>query len=44
MIHLEVLNDENEKTREDHRHHAIDALVMACGKTSYLQELSKWNR
>jgi CRISPR-associated endonuclease Csn1 len=39
-----VLNDENEKTREDHRHHAIDALVMACGKTSYLQELSKWNR
>lgn len=39
-----VLNDENTKTREDHRHHAIDALVMACGKTSYLQELSKWNR
>ena len=39
-----VLNDENSKTREDHRHHAIDALVMACGKTSYLQELSKWNR
>ncbi len=39
-----VLNDENAKTREDHRHHAIDALVMACGKTSYLQELSRWNR
>ncbi|MBZ4042259.1 type II CRISPR RNA-guided endonuclease Cas9 [Flavobacterium hibisci] len=39
-----VLNDENAKTREDHRHHAIDALVMACGKASYLQELSKWNR
>ncbi|WP_298157476.1 type II CRISPR RNA-guided endonuclease Cas9 [Flavobacterium sp.] len=39
-----VLNDENAKTREDHRHHAIDALVMACGKTSYLQELSKWSR
>lgn len=39
-----VLNDENAKTREDHRHHAIDALVMACGKMSYLQELSKWNR
>ena len=39
-----VLNDENEKSREDHRHHAIDALVVACGKTSYLQELSKWNR
>lgn len=39
-----ILNDENEKTREDHRHHAIDALVMACGKVSYLQELSRWNR
>lgn len=39
-----ILNDENAKTREDHRHHAIDALVMACGKTSYLQELSRWNR
>ncbi|MBW6482238.1 MAG: type II CRISPR RNA-guided endonuclease Cas9 [Vicingaceae bacterium] len=39
-----ILNDENEKTREDHRHHAIDALVMALGKVSYLQELSRWNR
>jgi CRISPR-associated endonuclease Csn1 len=39
-----VLNDENLKTRDDHRHHAIDALVLACGKASYLQELSKWNR
>ena len=39
-----VLNTENAKTREDHRHHAIDALVMACSKTSYLQELTRWNR
>ena len=39
-----IMNDENEKTREDHRHHAIDALVMACTKVSYVQELSKWNR
>ncbi len=39
-----ILNEENQKTREDHRHHAIDALVMALGKVSYLQELSKWNR
>jgi CRISPR-associated endonuclease Csn1 len=38
------LNDQNEKTREDHRHHAVDALVMACTKTAYVQELSKWNR
>lgn len=40
-----VLNKEdNQKTREDHRHHAIDALVMACSTRSHLQELSKWNR
>ena len=40
-----ILNfDENSKSREDHRHHAIDALVMACTKVSYVQELSKWNR
>lgn len=39
-----ILNEENQKTREDHRHHAIDALVMALGKVSYLQELSRWNR
>lgn len=40
-----ILNEQDgEKTREDHRHHAIDALVMALSKVSYLQELSKWNR
>ncbi|MBO0591692.1 type II CRISPR RNA-guided endonuclease Cas9 [Cellulophaga sp. E16_2] len=39
-----ILNEENLKTRVDHRHHAVDALVMACIKTTYFQELSKWNR
>lgn len=39
-----ILNIENEKSREDHRHHAIDALVLACGKNRFLQELSKRNR
>lgn len=40
-----ILNTEDDaKSREDHRHHAIDALVMACTKVSYIQELSKWNR
>jgi CRISPR-associated endonuclease Csn1 len=39
-----ILNNENAKTREDHRHHAVDALVVACTKISYIQELSKWNR
>jgi CRISPR-associated endonuclease Csn1 len=31
------------KNREDHRHHAIDALVIALTKESYFQELSKYN-
>lgn len=40
-----ILNaKDNTKTREDHRHHAIDALVMACGTVRHLQQLSKWNR
>lgn len=40
-----ILNPEDKtKTREDHRHHAIDALVMACGTVSHLQKLSEWNR
>lgn len=29
------------KTRDDHRHHAVDALVVACTKTAYLQEISR---
>jgi len=39
-----ILNDENMKSRDDHRHHAVDALVMACSTRNHLQELSKWNR
>ena len=40
-----ILNREDEtKTRDDHRHHAVDALVMACSTRSHLQELSKRNR
>jgi len=29
------------KSRDDHRHHAIDAITIACSKTSYLQQISK---
>ncbi len=39
-----ILNSDNSKTRDDHRHHAIDALVMACTNQSHLQELTKRNR
>jgi len=31
----------NEKNREDHRHHAIDALVIACSNRSMLQAISR---
>jgi CRISPR-associated endonuclease Csn1 len=31
------------KNREDHRHHAIDALVIALTKESYFQKLSSYN-
>ncbi|HLN96181.1 MAG TPA: type II CRISPR RNA-guided endonuclease Cas9, partial [Flavobacterium sp.] len=38
-----ILNEANTKNRGDHRHHAIDALVVACGRVAHLQELSRWN-
>lgn len=43
---LNSLIDETniEKNRTDHRHHAIDALVMACHTRHHLMEISKWNR
>ena len=31
------------KNRDDHRHHAIDALVIALSKQSYFQQLSAYN-
>ena len=30
--------------RDDHRHHAIDAIVIACTKQSYIQQLNKLNQ
>ena len=37
-----VLSDSGEKTREDHRHHAIDALVVACAHPGVTQRLSRY--
>ena len=31
------------KNRDDHRHHAVDALVIALTKERYFQEMSKYN-
>ena len=37
-----ILADNGEKTREDHRHHAIDALVVACCHPGLTAALSKY--
>lgn len=39
-----ILNDDNKKNRQDHRHHAIDALVMSCVTQGHVQEIAKWNK
>ncbi|MCI0598238.1 MAG: type II CRISPR RNA-guided endonuclease Cas9 [Beijerinckiaceae bacterium] len=37
-----ILSDDGEKTRADHRHHAIDALTVACAHGGYVKRLSDW--
>lgn len=37
-----ILSDDGEKTRADHRHHALDALVVALAHPGYTQQLSRW--
>ncbi|MFN3370900.1 MAG: type II CRISPR RNA-guided endonuclease Cas9 [Sphingomonadaceae bacterium] len=37
-----ILSDDGEKTRADHRHHAIDALVAALAHPGYTQRLANW--
>ncbi len=37
-----ILSEDGEKTRADHRHHAIDALVAALAHPGYTQRLSRW--
>lgn len=36
-----ILSDDNRKTREDHRHHAVDAAVIALCDRALLQEISR---
>ncbi|WP_299759406.1 type II CRISPR RNA-guided endonuclease Cas9 [uncultured Pontibacter sp.] len=39
-----ILNEgKSKKTRDDHRHHAVDALVVALTTPRMLRELSRWN-
>ena len=41
--HTGEIRFDPKKNREDHRHHAIDALVIALSKQSYFQQLSIYN-
>jgi CRISPR-associated endonuclease Csn1 len=37
-----ILHDSGKKTRVDHRHHALDALIVALAHPGYTQRLSRW--
>lgn len=37
-----ILSDDGEKTRADHRHHAVDALVVACTHQGMTNRLSRY--
>lgn len=37
-----VLSDTGEKTRADHRHHAVDALIVACAHPGITNKLSRY--
>ena len=37
-----ILSDDGEKTRADHRHHAVDALVVACTDPGITNRLSRY--
>ena len=37
-----ILSDDGEKTRADHRHHAVDALVVACCHQGMTHRLSRY--
>lgn len=39
-----LLNDEDVKNRNDHRHHALDALVVALTNRSMVKSASDWNK
>ncbi|MDR2902630.1 MAG: type II CRISPR RNA-guided endonuclease Cas9 [Lactobacillales bacterium] len=36
-----ILNDEDVKNRDDHRHHALDAFVISCVSDTFLQKAAK---
>ena len=38
----DILGENGKKTRSDHRHHAIDALTVACAHSGMTQKLSRY--
>ncbi len=36
-----ILGDDNRKNRDDHRHHAVDAIVIGCTSRSLLNEVAR---
>ena len=40
----QLIGETKNKERTDHRHHAIDAIVVALTKRQYINEMSKFNR
>jgi CRISPR-associated endonuclease Csn1 len=39
-----ILSYDDKKTRDDHRHHAVDALVMALVNQGMVQKMAMWNQ
>jgi CRISPR-associated endonuclease Csn1 len=39
-----LLDDSDVKNRDDHRHHAIDAIVVAVTNRSTINKMSRWNK
>ncbi len=37
-----VLGDDGKKNRDDHRHHAVDAVVVGCIERGILNKVSQW--
>lgn len=43
-LHSILSKEHNEKNRDDHRHHAVDALVVALTTQGYVQKMSSYHK
>ena len=43
-LHSILSKEHNEKNRDDHRHHAVDALVIALTTQGYVQKMSSYHK